>query len=95
MSTSTALSSRNSSSGSRSRPAGFHSVATPAARSAWRASHSPCGGDQAAIAAQLEELADAHGIGLTQHRITVDRALAVVQAVNSVIDEMQHNGALG
>jgi hypothetical protein len=53
-----------------------------------------CGGDQATIAGQLEELADAHGIGITPHHITVERALAAVQAVNSVINEMQHHGGL-
>ncbi len=39
-------------------------------------------------------LADAHGIGLTLHRITVERALAAVQAVNNAVEEMQHNGGL-
>jgi hypothetical protein len=53
-----------------------------------------CGGDQAAIAAQVDELADAHGIGITPHHITVERALAAVQVVNNTIDGMQHNGGM-
>jgi hypothetical protein len=44
-----------------------------------------CGGDQAAIAAQVDELADAHGIGITQHHITVERALAAAQVVNNTM----------
>jgi hypothetical protein len=48
----------------------------------------------ATIAARLEQLADDHGIGITAHRIAVQRALAAVQAVNQAIDRMQHNGGL-
>jgi predicted transcriptional regulator of viral defense system len=53
-----------------------------------------CAGDQVAIAAQLEELAYDHGIGITVHRIAIQRALAAVQAINDTIDRMQHNGGM-
>jgi hypothetical protein len=49
---------------------------------------------QAEIAAMLEQLAEEGRVGLTPHRIAVERALAAVATVNKAMDEMKGNGGL-
>ena len=46
----------------------------------------------AEIADKLEDLAELGGVGLTPHAIAVERALAVVAAVNDTIDKMASTG---
>jgi hypothetical protein len=47
---------------------------------------------QAAVAAKLEKLAVAGGVGLTPHRVAVDRALAAVATVNDAFGTAANNG---
>ena len=53
-----------------------------------------CRGNQAAVAAQLEQLAGDLRIGLTPHAVVVQRALAAVDAVNAAIERLQSTGGL-
>jgi hypothetical protein len=50
--------------------------------------------DQAAVAAKLEELAVAGGVGLTPHAVVVDRASAAVAAVNVAFGKAADSGDL-
>ena len=66
-----------------------HRAALAEIEKLWGASIGTPEGD---IAARPEQLADEHGIGITAHRIAVQRAPAAVQAVDDAVDRMQHHG---
>lgn len=53
-----------------------------------------CRGDQAEVAAQLEQLAADHFIGLSRHADVVARALHAVAAVDHRIRELQASGGM-
>lgn len=53
-----------------------------------------CCGDQAAVARRLRQLAAGLYIGITPHRVVVDRALAAVDAVNGTVRQMQEIGGM-
>jgi hypothetical protein len=53
-----------------------------------------CRGDQAAVAAQIEQLAADLYVGLSRHGDVVTRALHAVSAVDHRIREMQANGGM-
>jgi hypothetical protein len=48
--------------------------------------------DQAAVAAKLEELAAAGGVGLTPHAVAADRARAAVMTVSEAFGKAANNG---
>lgn len=51
-------------------------------------------GDQAAIAAQLEKIAQHGGVGLTLHATAMERALEAVSAVNRAMEAMKNSGQM-
>jgi hypothetical protein len=50
--------------------------------------------DQAVVAAKLEELAAAGGVGLTPHAVAADRARAAVMTVSEAFGKAANNGDL-
>lgn len=47
-----------------------------------------------AMTAKLEALADASGVGITEHRVAISRARSAVQTVNKKLDQLKAKGDL-
>lgn len=60
----------------------------------WMQEHLTCCPLPVAIAAKLEDLAEAGGVGITPHQVAVERALAAVATVNQSIEKMGAAGEL-